>query len=62
MAKKGGSLAGPAALGAITALLLGAPLMQYSRSTFTKLQAWTPTADEMWADLAYSPPPSADAA
>ena len=57
-----GSLAAPAALGGITALVLGAPLMQYARGTFTKLQAWTPSVDEMLTDLTYSPPPEADVA
>ena len=56
------SLAGPAALGALSALFLAVPVTTITQRAISKLGEWAPSVDEMRRDLSASPPPEADVA
>ena len=54
------SLAGPAALGALSALFLAVPVTTITQRAISKLGEWAPSVDEMRRDLGASPPLEAD--
>ena len=55
-------LAGPAALGALTALFASVQVTTITQRAIAELGAWAPSVDEMRRDLSASPPPEADVA